>query len=113
VAHSAIAVFTANSRDEILESDDGPPEVRRAKALFRGYYEALSDSLACVRDLGGDVKDVEIGLVDFPARRLGEEILLCWRLGEKKVGFWHPLEGGFAARLPVDQDVTRTAQPSD
>ncbi len=101
------------SRDELLESDDGPPEVRRAKALFRGYYEALSDNLDLVRDLGGDVKDVEIGLVDFPARRLGEEILLCWRLGEKKVGFWHPLEGGFAARLPVDQDVTRTAQPSD
>jgi hypothetical protein len=101
------------SRDELLESDDGPPDVRRAKALFRGYYEALSDQLDCVRDLGGDVKDVETGLVDFPARRLGEEILLCWRLGEKKVGFWHPLEGGFAARLPVDQDVTRTALPSD
>jgi len=89
------------------------PDVRRAKALFRGYYEALSDELERVRDLGGEVKDVETGLVDFPARRLGEEILLCWRLGEKKVGFWHPLEGGFAARLPVDQDVTRTAQPSD
>jgi hypothetical protein len=101
------------SRDELLESDDGPPDVRRAKALFRGYYEALSDQLDCVRDLGGDVKDVETGLVDFPAHRLGEEILLCWRLGEKKVGFWHPLEGGFAARLPVDQDVTRTALPSD
>jgi hypothetical protein len=101
------------SRDELLESDDGPPDVRRAKALFRGYYEALSDELDRVRDLGGDVKDAETGLVDFPARRLGEEILLCWRLGEKKVGFWHSVEGGFAARLPVDQDVARTAQPSD
>jgi hypothetical protein len=101
------------SREELLESDDGPPEVRRAKALFRGYYEALSDQLDSVRELGGDVKDVETGLVDFPARRLGEDILLCWRLGEKKVGFWHPLEGGFAARQPVDHEVRRTAQPSD
>jgi hypothetical protein len=101
------------SREELLESDDGPPEVRRAKALFRGYYEALSDQLDLVRDLGGDVKDVETGLVDFPSRRLGEDILLCWRLGEKKVGFWHPLEGGFAARQPVDHEVRRTAQPSD
>ncbi|HZL18453.1 MAG TPA: DUF2203 domain-containing protein [Polyangia bacterium] len=101
------------SREELLESDDGPPEVRRAKALFRGYYEALSDQLDMVRDLGGDVKDVETGLVDFPSRRLGEDILLCWRLGEKKVGFWHPLEGGFAARQPVDHEVRRTAQPSD
>ena len=101
------------SREELLESDDGPPEVRRAKALFRGYYEALSDQLDLVRDLGGDLKDVETGLVDFPSRRLGEDILLCWRLGEKKVGFWHPLEGGFAARQPVDHEVRRTAQPSD
>jgi hypothetical protein len=101
------------SREELLESDDGPPEVRRAKALFRGYYEALSDQLDLVRELGGDVKDVETGLVDFPSRRLGEEILLCWRLGEKKVGFWHPLEGGFAARQPVDHEVRRIVQPSD
>ncbi len=57
------------SREELLESDDGPPEVRRAKALFRGYYEALSDQLDLVRELGGDVKDVETGLVDFPSRR--------------------------------------------
>src|SRR6478752_1933054 len=79
------------SREDILESDDGPPEVRRAKALFRGFYEALSDELGQVRDLGGEVKDVEIGLVDFPSERLGEEIVLCWRFGEKKVGFWHTI----------------------
>jgi hypothetical protein len=101
------------SREELLESDDGPPPVRRAKALFRGYYEALSDELDRVRDLGGDVKDVEIGLVDFPANRLGEEILLCWRYGEKKVGFWHPLDGGFAARRPVDEDLSGAPQTLD
>jgi hypothetical protein len=101
------------SREEILESDDGSPEVRRAKALFRGYYEALSDQLRRVRELGGEVKDVEIGLVDFPSRRAGEEILLCWRLGEKRVEYWHPVDGGFAARRPVDADVTRAPQPLD
>jgi hypothetical protein len=101
------------SREEILESDDGSPEVRRAKALFRGYYEALSDELSRVRDLGGEVKDVEIGLVDFPARRGGEEILLCWRFGEKKVGFWHPVDGGFASRRPVDAEVRSAQQPAD
>jgi hypothetical protein len=101
------------SREELLESDDGSPEVRRAKALFRGYYEALSDQLARVKALGGEVKDVETGLVDFPARRLGEEILLCWRLGEKRVEHWHTVEGGFAARRPVDADVTRLPQVLD
>ncbi len=101
------------SREEILESDDGSPEVRRAKALFRGYYEALSDELGQVRDLGGEVKDVEIGLVDFPSERLGEEIVLCWRFGEKKVGFWHPVDGGFASRRPVDADVAAAQPPAE
>jgi hypothetical protein len=101
------------SREELLESDDGPPEVRRAKALFRGFYEALSDEIDRVRDLGGEVKDVETGLVDFPGLRRGEEILLCWRLGEKKIGFWHPVDGGFASRRPIDEDVARAPQPVD
>ena len=101
------------SREELRESDDGSPEVRRAKALFRGYYEALADQLARVKSLGGEVKDVEIGLVDCPSRRLGEEILLCWRLGERKVEYWHPVDGGFAGRQPVDADVNRASQPLD
>jgi hypothetical protein len=101
------------SREELLESDDGSPDIRRAKALFRGYYEALSDQLARIKALGGDVKDVETGLVDFPSRRLGEEILLCWRFGEKKVEYWHPVDGGFAARQPVDAEFTRAPQTLD
>jgi hypothetical protein len=101
------------SREELLESDDGPIEVRRAKAVFRGFYEALSDEIDRVRTLGGEVKDVETGLVDFPGLRQGEEILLCWRLGEKKIGFWHPVDGGFASRRPVDDDTGRAPQPAD
>jgi len=101
------------SREELLESDDGPPEIRRAKAVFRGFYEALADEIERVRDLGGEVKDVETGLVDFPGLRRGEEILLCWRLGEKKLGFWHPVDSGFAGRRPVDEDVERAPQPAD
>jgi hypothetical protein len=101
------------SREELLESDDGSPDVRRLKGLFRGFYEALSDEIDRVRHLGGEVKDVETGLVDFPSTRRGEEILLCWRLGEKKVGFWHSLDSGFAGRRPIDEDVVRVSQPAD
>jgi hypothetical protein len=101
------------SREELLESDDGTPEVRRLKALFRGFYEALSDEIDHVRDLGGEVKDVETGLVDFPSLRRGEEILLCWRLGEKKIGYWHTAESGFAGRRPVDEDVARAQESVD
>jgi len=101
------------SREELLESDDGSTEIRRAKALFRGFYEALSDEIDRVRALGGEVKDIEQGLVDFPASRRGEEILLCWRLGEKTIGYWHAVESGYAGRRPIDDDVERAPQPLD
>src|SRR5262249_22646121 len=50
---------------------------------------------------GGLVKDFESGLVDFPSVRDGEPVLLCWRLGEATIGYWHGLEEGFAGRKPV------------
>jgi hypothetical protein len=101
------------SREDLLESDVGPLEVRQAKAVFRGFYEALSDEIERVRALGGEVKDLETGLVDFPSRRGGEDILLCWKLGEKHIDFWHPVDGGFSARRPVDEQVSRSPQPLD
>jgi len=101
------------SRDDLMESDVGPLEIRQAKAVFRGFYEALSDELERVRALGGEVKDLETGLVDFPSRRAGDDILLCWKLGEKRIDFWHPLDGGFAARRPIDEQVSRSPQPLD
>jgi hypothetical protein len=102
------------SRDEGLsEVDAGPPAVRQAKAVFRGLDEALTDELARISALGGEVKDLETGLVDFPSTRGGEDILLCWKLGEKTLGYWHPVEGGFASRRPIDEQVASTAPRLD
>jgi len=53
---------------------------------------------------GAIVKDPDTGLVDFPAVREGEEILLCWQLGEEQVAHWHGLEEGFAGRRPLDAE---------
>jgi hypothetical protein len=53
---------------------------------------------------GAIVKDLDGGLVDFPALRNGEEILLCWRLGEDEVAHWHGLEEGFAGRRQLDPE---------
>jgi hypothetical protein len=53
---------------------------------------------------GAIVKDIDEGLVDFPALRRGEEILLCWRLGEDEVAHWHGLEEGFAGRKQLDPE---------
>ena len=59
---------------------------------------AIVDEL---HELGVQVKDLDSGLVDFPSRRDGEQVLLCWRLGEDEVAFWHGLEDGFAGRQPL------------
>jgi hypothetical protein len=101
------------NREDPIEDDAGPLELRQAKAVFRGYYEALSDEIERVRSLGGEIKDLEIGLVDFPSRRGGEDILLCWKLGEKSIRFWHPVDGGFASRRPIDEQISRSPQRLD
>jgi hypothetical protein len=100
---------------EALEKEDPrePPDIRRAKAMFRGYYEALADELSAIAKLGGEVKDLDTGLVDFPARRGEEEVLLCWKLGEKKIAFWHTTDSGFAGRRPLDEQMPRGPRPLD
>ena len=57
-----------------------------------------------IHQRGAIVKDLDAGLVDFPALREGEEILLCWRLGEEQVEHWHGLEEGFAGRKRLDPE---------
>lgn len=89
------------------------PDIRHARAVFRGFYEALSDGLEQIRSIGGEVKDLDMGLVDFPGRRGAEDILLCWRLGEKRIEYWHPVDGGFANRRPLDERIPRTTSRLD
>jgi hypothetical protein len=84
----------------------GPIAVRQAKAVFRGLDEALSDEIERIHALGGEVKDIDLGLVDFPGTRNGEEILLCWKLGEKSIGYWHSVDGGFSSRKPIDAQIS-------
>jgi hypothetical protein len=93
--------------------DSGPPAVRQARAVFRGLDEALIDEIERIRDLGGEVKDIELGLVDFPSTRNGEDILLCWKLGEKSLGYWHAVDGGFASRRPIDAQISDAASRLD
>jgi hypothetical protein len=63
--------------------------------------EIIQEGLNQIEDLGGQPKDLDLGLVDFPALVDGEEVLLCWRFGEKSISFYHRLEDGFAGRKPL------------
>jgi hypothetical protein len=64
---------------------------------------ALASLVDDIQELGVQVKDLDRGLVDFPARHpeTGAAVLLCWELGEPDVGHWHDLEEGFAGRKPL------------
>ena len=61
----------------------------------------LEREIQKLEDLGCIMKDLDVGLVDFPAVRLGVRVWLCWKSGERKVKFWHGLQEGFANRKPV------------
>jgi hypothetical protein len=58
--------------------------------------------LAELTEAGIVVRDVDRGLIDFPAMIDGEEVYLCWQLGEGEIAFWHDLESGFGGRRPLD-----------
>jgi hypothetical protein len=57
--------------------------------------------LAELQDLGIVVRDIDRGLIDFPAILEGREAYLCWELGEPRIGFWHDLESGYGGRQPL------------
>ena len=68
------------------------------------YWEALATLRRDVESLneqGIILRDPESGLIDFPSKRDGRDVFLCWRLGESDVGHWHGPEGGFAGRQPL------------
>ena len=64
----------------------------------------LRSSIEAVVETGCLVKDLDIGLIDFPTLYRGIEVYLCWKLGESGIGFWHGVEEGFRGRKPIDQD---------
>jgi hypothetical protein len=77
-------------------------KAQRDKALQR-----IKDAMAEIDAIGVQVKDLDIGLLDFPCEVDGQVILLCWKLGEKAVTHWHGVSEGFAGRKPVDERITK------
>jgi hypothetical protein len=67
-----------------------------------GAMQSLKDVLGTIQAYGVEVKDVNRGLLDFPSKRGGEIVYLCWIYGEKSIGYWHTLEAGFAGRRAID-----------
>ena len=82
------------------------PLARRKAERVKAEQRA-KDALAEIDAIGVLVKDLDIGLLDFPCVVDGSTILLCWKLGEKSITHWHGMEEGFAGRKPVDERISR------
>jgi hypothetical protein len=83
-----------------------PPRERIAElrahkdASVRGMKRAVEE----LQEIGCLLKDIEIGLVDFPTLYRGQEVYLCWKSGEPGITFWHRIQDGFAGRKPIDSE---------
>jgi hypothetical protein len=73
-------------------------EVAEKAAQLDALVEEMSRKISELEDLGVEVKDLDFGLVDFPAERYGETVMLCWRYGEPEVAFWHKPNEGYNGR---------------
>jgi len=82
------------------------PLARRKAERARAEQRA-KDAVAEIDSIGVQVKDLDIGLLDFPCVVEGQIVLLCWKLGEKSITHWHGTQEGFAGRKPIDQRITR------
>ncbi len=79
----------------------------RRKAERAKAEQRVHDALAEVDATGVQVKDLDIGLLDFPCEVDGSTVLLCWKLGETGITHWHTVSEGFAGRKPIDERIAK------
>jgi hypothetical protein len=97
LAHSRSAGQSAETAGHGISTNGSAAAALAASGPFH-EAQRLSGQIG---DLGAILRDPETGLVDFAAVREGEPIYLCWRLGEERIGYWHPRGTGFMGRLPL------------
>jgi hypothetical protein len=76
-------------------------ERRRLRLRMQGVIDQMQAGVARIDELGITLREIETGLVDFPALVSGRQVWLCWRLGEGDIEWWHELSEGFGGRQPL------------
>jgi hypothetical protein len=103
--------LTVRLRDEVTQlalKSGTPPERQAATGIVNAKPEldaALREVRKLIDDIGncgGQLKGVDLGLVDFPADLNGQSVLLCWQFGEKEISYYHAPDAGFSSRKPLD-----------
>jgi len=114
-----VLIEAIESRRKLEELDEKlgklAERISRSGGLMVAYEEAaklriernsieasIREALDKIHSTGCIVKDLEVGLLDFPARIEGEDVYLCWKLGEDRIRFYHRQDEGFAGRKPID-----------
>ncbi len=82
-------------------------QMARRKAEREKTIQRVKDAVAEINSTGVQVKDLDIGLLDFPCEVDGHIVLLCWKLGEQGITHWHGTEEGFAGRKPIDERINK------
>jgi hypothetical protein len=82
--------------------DLGPSDLSEAAEAIQRAADAINECVAILDEADVQVKSLEEGLLDFPSERDGEDVFLCWKVGEERVAFWHGIDEGFAGRKPLE-----------
>ena len=101
---TTITARLASERERIGQAGGGVIDRaawQRDAARVTECTEIVKSGLAEIGDMGGVIKDLALGLVDFPHLRDGQVVNLCWKFGEAAVRHWHGLDEGFASRKPL------------
>jgi hypothetical protein len=76
-------------------------ELRVLRLRMQGVIDQMQAGVARIDELGVTLREIETGLIDFPALVTGRQVWLCWRLGEDDIGWWHEMTEGFGNRRPL------------
>ena len=99
----AVEARTARATEGSADSDDqvSDAELRLIRLRMQGVIDQMQAGVARIDALGITLRDIESGLIDFPALVNGRQVCLCWRLGEDDVEWWHEMTSGFSGRQPL------------
>ncbi len=78
--------------------------ITQLRARKEAAARALKSTIEQIQEIGCQLKDIDLGLIDFPTLYRGKEVYLCWKAGESGIKFWHRVEDGFSGRRPIDTD---------
>ena len=95
-AHSPAGGSPVDANDGVDEA-----EARRLQLRMKGVIDQMAAAVARIDALGVALRDIERGLIDFPALVNGRQVWLCWQLGDTDIAWWHELDSGFGSRRPL------------